>query len=97
MPLAKCDRNAAAVFDPPSRRSFEFTRSAVSPRISLRNSGHSGMRHSRSPVASPAACSSAASVSASLYSPAAWRPSAMDIAPVSVARSTTASGAKRRA
>ncbi len=97
MPFAKCDRNAAAVQEPPSRRSFELTRSAVSPRISLRNSGQSGIRHSRSPLASPAAWSSAASASSAENSPAECRPSAIDIAPVSVARSTTAAGANRRA
>ncbi len=60
-------------------------------------SSHSGMRHNRSPLAAEAASSSVASRSSAVNSPAARCPSATEIAPVSVARSTTASGSKRAA
>ena len=79
----KCCRRAA-------RRLF-FT-SAMSDLMSSRYSSHSGSRQTRSPARSPAPRTSSTSASSVPITPPAVWPSAMTIAPVSVAMSSTQAG-----
>ena len=60
--------------------------------MGLEYSGYMGMGHRRSPVRWAAASSAFCSASLLAKQPAAWLPSAMPMAPVSVARFTTAAG-----
>src|ERR1700692_4878287 len=80
-------RNCAAVIEPPWRPPVFFT-SANCESISLSYSGPSGIRQTRSPVASPTLVSRSANSSLLENNPAYSVPSATMIAPVSVARST---------
>ena len=73
---------------PPSRPAL-FVMSAMSLLISLRYSSVSGIGQRRSPASAPTRRTSSTNDSGLPKRPLKWLPSAMAIAPVSVATSTT--------
>ena len=85
--------NCAAVIEPPQRPPVFFM-SANLESIILSYSGPSGMRQTRSPVASPALVRRSHSLSSLENMPAYSWPSATMMAPVSVARSIMNFGLK---
>src|SRR4029453_4789400 len=89
--LAKRDRKQAAVMLPPARPEM-FAKSAKLLASPSWYSSPSGKGQPRSKASSPAATSARESASLLLKMPHATWPSAITIAPVSVAISTTASG-----
>ena len=90
-PTKSC-RNTPAIDAPPQRLPEMFLMSATSESSSARISFGSGSGHTGSPSASAAACTWSRSPSWLPINPAIFVPSATMHAPVSVARSTMASG-----